>query len=93
MNKEPVVGAKLRGDFTAHLKSIMAKHKQVNIHYADDVFTLCAFDGAMMRTTLHKIVNMITYSTCIFTKVLQDSGFTIANSSIINMATSEWIGN
>ena len=35
MNKEPVLGAKLVGDFTTHLKSIMAKHKQVNIH------TLC----------------------------------------------------
>ena len=54
------------------------------IHYADDDFTLCDFDGAMMRTGLHKIVNMITYSTCIFSKVLQDSGFTTANSSIIS---------
>ena len=37
MNKEPTicVGAKLKGAFTAHLKSIMAKHKQVNVH------TLC----------------------------------------------------
>ena len=70
MNKEPTtgVGAKLKGAFTAHLKSIMAKHTQVNIHYADDVFILCAFDGSIMRTGLHKIVNMITYSTCFFFK-------------------------
>ena len=53
------------------------------MHYADDVFTLCAFDGAMMRTGSHKLVNMITYSTCIFSKVLQAAGFTTANSSII----------
>ena len=83
MKKDPVVGAKLKGNFTSHLKSIMEKHKQVNIHYADDVFTLCAFDGAMMRTGSHKLVNMITYSTCIFSKVLQAAGFTTANSSII----------
>ena len=83
MKKKPVVGAKLKGNFTSHLKSIMKKQKQVNIHYADDVFTLCAFDGAMMRTGSHKLVNMITYSTCIFSKVLQDAGFTTANSSII----------
>ena len=83
MKKEPVLGAKLKGNFTSHLESIMKKHKQVNMHYADDVFTLCAFDGAMMRTGSHKLVNMITYSTCIFSKVLQDAGFTTANSSII----------
>ena len=71
MNKEPIVGAKLKEDFTAHLNSILGKHKQVNIHYSDDVFTLCDFDVAMcymMRTGSHKIVNMITYSTCIFQK-------------------------
>ena len=49
MKKDPVVGAMLKGNFTSHLKSIMEKHKQVNMHYADDVFTLCAFTACSYR--------------------------------------------
>jgi len=55
MNNKPVLGVKLIGEFTDHLKSIKAKYKQVNIHYADAVLTLCVFDGAMMRQDSHKI--------------------------------------
>ena len=62
MNNKPVLGVQLTGEFTDHLKSIKAKYKQVNIHYADAVLTLCAFDGAMMRQGSHKIVNIITYT-------------------------------
>ena len=43
--EKPVIGAKLKGEFTDQLKAIMNKHnKQVNSHYANDVFSLCAFD-------------------------------------------------
>ena len=43
--ESPVIGAKLKGEFTDQLKAIMNKHnKQVNSHYADGVFSLCAFD-------------------------------------------------
>ena len=60
---EAVSGAKRKGNFSDHLQTIVKKHKQHAIYYANDVFSICAFDGAMMRQGTHKIVNMISFST------------------------------
>ena len=77
------MSAKRKRTFSDHIKAIMKKHKQNGIHAADNLFSMYSFDGAMMRQGTNKIVNMISFSTLLFLKTLQDFGLSTANSCII----------
>ena len=37
------------------------KHNKYNPFYINNEFSICGFDGAMMRHGQHKLVNMIIY--------------------------------
>ena len=80
-----VKGAKREDTFTDHLKAMKKKHKEIYdiCDYGKSVFSICGFDGSEHQNGVLRKINMLTFNTQLFNKLLQDMGVTTANSSNI----------
>ena len=91
---EDVMGAKLQGGYVDYIHMMVEKHSQYgcSINIGDDLIVIDSFDGAEHLKSKKKVMNVISFSSCLYTSDMIASRVVSAASSFNILTWQQILG-